>query len=1770
MEHDANFLGTGVSNASRGFLKPFNFSHNSSTYSDNQRLYVYLKPGETVYYGVHRTQHTQGGTTNQNNLIISARWSADGTGAGTLGKLTKLYRDSASVRQSTLLAALSSGPQAGVIADTVQNRVGPKVGGLPANGYAPLAYTNNTTAVQYVWFEFVQQGESTSAPGVLPYVENTSFTDGQRFSVYDFWDFTVKDNASGVTKPGRLFSKQWAFSAGQTDGVFSAAFNIYPLIPSPINVGRYYVKKFELAGIAPQNFFRFVSNSMGSTASTTDFTVSRKSQTSELDYPEYLNFVNDPDPAVWPSADDPDLKVISTAAYCNSTGGVLEFFLRSALGGNINILIDLNGTPGYQAGTRDVLITQTIPVGNSRVEWNGRDGLNAVVSSGTALALTFQNSTSPIGAVNFPVWDAEDNVSGFRIQNVRPGTKFYDVLYWDDSNLSATKFPDTANNPRVQATGVSSATGAHTWGAASGATALAGDLTLINTYTYGNTGQQSISFTLLYVCDPDGDGVNDNVDIDQDNDGITNTAESGGVDPAFITANGVPRYLDAFESNFVDVNQDGINDVYDLDLDGRPNFLDIDADGDGIPDTIEANGGVAPTGYDATLGRFPSTGVGANGMPDVAETAPESGVTKLPVTNTDTAGQPDYLDIDADNDGIVDNIEAQTTAAYRAPLGVDTDADGLDNQYDLTPGTGPPAGTAVPLTDTDGDALPDYRDLNSDNDGRLDAVEGWDINNDGVAEKTASGADADADGLDDAFDNDVTRANPTNGQTPQSFPDLNTPGGDRDWRQNTRPVANNTVAPAMPSPNPPTPIPALVGVDSDGLPGSSNLTYTIVTVPTNAQGILSYLNGTTAGAGTRTTAVAGALVPLANINSLQFDPAATFAGDAVFRYHVTESAATGGQTSAPDATYVIQVGTTTTVGGTVFDDVNYGGGAGRTLAAANTSAVNAGLANNAIGRGGATVELYTSTGDFLATTTSAADGSYSFAGVVAATYTVRTVDATVTSARNTGNVAGLVGVQTYVYNDANRVGGEVPTLADAAAHGTNQALADLTTPTTTAQSIASVTVAGGPSTATPVAGVDFGFSFDAVVNTNDAGQGSLRQFIANSNALLNTKLAQASSLAGITLTAGKEYAVFMLNDGRATALAGLRAGMTAPAGYSATTGFTITLAAALPAISDANTTLDGSLQAALTGDKVAAVTTVGASVTTGAEVTVKFNSFAGLLVTGAATQIKSLELDNAKGTSVSSVGPVLTDGAAVYVRGAAATGTVIQDVTTRGNATAGVYLTNNATGVSITGNVLRDGLATLASAGVTLTNGAGLVLGGTSTNTVTSNTVYNNSGFGIVLFVAANTLNTLSNNIISNNGAGTTNNDAGLSIRLGTNNLITGNTITANSGDGIVAEKGTSGNRLTQNNISGNGGAGAGGDLGIDLSADNVATGDGVTKNADGKTAASGGNSMLNFPVFTQATIFNGNLLVTGYAPAGALIEFFVASGDFSGYGEGATYVASATEGSATDTDGGSSNYSGVVGNTGLDQGAETGAQAFRFKIPVSTAMANSLVSNKLTASATLPVTVSGLAVGNTSEFSGNITVSNNMPLPVELAAFEVWAVNADAQLTWTTASEKNNDHFDVERSFDGTGFAKIAAVAGQGSKSSSTDYALTDAGAGAKAMGARPVYYRLRQVDADGTAAFSPVRTVAFGKAAALAIALHPNPAAATTQLDLSHLPAGTYQVSLLDLTGRAVLGLRLPAGLAHALNLASLASGSYVVRVSGTATNGAVVNLATRFVKE
>ena len=164
-------------------------------------------------------------------------------------------------------------------------------------------------------------------------------------------------------------------------------------------------------------------------------------------------------------------------------------------------------------------------------------------------------------------------------------------------------------------------------------------------------------------------------------------------------------------------------------------------------------------------------------------------------------------------------------------------------------------------------------------------------------------------------------------------------------------------------------------------------------------------------------------------------------------------------------------------------------------------------------------------------------------------------------------------------------------------------------------------------------------------------------------------------------------------------------------------------------------------------------------------------------------------------------------------------------------------------------------------------------------------------------------------------------------------------------------------------------------------------------------------------------------------------------------------------------------------------------------------------------------------------------------PLPVVLTQFTAVAAGPSAvRLAWATASEANSAAFEVQRSADGATWATLGTVAAAGTSTTAHTYGYLDAAAPTGAG-----YYRLRQVDADGTASYSPVRAVVLTGAGA-GLALYPNPT--TTAATLSGAQPGTL-ATVYDALGRPVLATTADAtGTAVLVLPAGLPTGVYVVR--------------------
>ncbi|QOD60865.1 T9SS type A sorting domain-containing protein [Polaribacter haliotis] len=309
--------------------------------------------------------------------------------------------------------------------------------------------------------------------------------------------------------------------------------------------------------------------------------------------------------------------------------------------------------------------------------------------------------------------------------------------------------------------------------------------------------------------DTDGDGIANNIDKDDDNDGIRDFVESCiDFNATLVSNTGVTN-----SGNLTGVPDDAPGE---LNTNGNIFVLDFGAIfpvGTQYQITWKRQDGATGTAIpiinestdDATYTRnfnAPSSAQSDNFQTDIVtsnvafryiqitkQTDPSItdfeidaiGVLNTTSCNNDVDGDgiANYLDLDSDNDGIPDNIEAQPTASYTAPTTfTDFDNDGLDDNYDgnIPGGTSNSYFTLV-NTDSGSDAIPDYLDTDSDNDGTPDRVE---------ANLTLSGT-VGFNGLDNSLDNGDTYAdvNGSADDTPFSeYPD-NPSGGEIDWRDAT-------------------------------------------------------------------------------------------------------------------------------------------------------------------------------------------------------------------------------------------------------------------------------------------------------------------------------------------------------------------------------------------------------------------------------------------------------------------------------------------------------------------------------------------------------------------------------------------------------------------------------------------------------------------------------------------------------------------------------------------------------------------------------------------------------------------------------------------------------------------------------------------------------------------------------------------------------------------------------------------------------------------------
>lgn len=283
-----------------------------------------------------------------------------------------------------------------------------------------------------------------------------------------------------------------------------------------------------------------------------------------------------------------------------------------------------------------------------------------------------------------------------------------------------------------------------------------------------------------------------------------------------------------------------------------------------------------------------------------------------------------------------------------------------------------------------------------------------------------------------------------------------------------------------------------------------------------------------------------------------------------------------------------------------------------------------------------------------------------------------------------------------------------------------------------------------------------------------------------------------------------------------------------------------------------------------------------------------------------------------------------------------------------------------------------------------------------------------------------------------------------------------------------------------------------------------------------------GGNILNNDPSMSFAN--DGDVYVENY------VQFF--TGTWTN-GEDATFRTEGTDifvGDATINNNGSMEFVNATNNTtwsgSFDCDGSTGTGSVDFGTNMSCA-----------------ATCTG---------GGAASCASNVPLPVEWLSIEALVQNNKIAINWSTSSEKNNNFFVVEKSYDAQKWFSIGSIDGSGNSNQIKEYSFID-----ESLRKGLVYYRLVQVDYDGLSEHSDIVYVLVEEAEITSENnLYPNPNYGTFSINI---PAEQIQyLEIYNLQQKKVANSLVESRLGVQVNILNPISGFYTAVIT---TNGTVL---------
>jgi len=185
----------------------------------------------------------------------------------------------------------------------------------------------------------------------------------------------------------------------------------------------------------------------------------------------------------------------------------------------------------------------------------------------------------------------------------------------------------------------------------------------------------------------------------------------------------------------------------------------------------------------------------------------------------------------------------------------------------------------------------------------------------------------------------------------------------------------------------------------------------------------------------------------------------------------------------------------------------------------------------------------------------------------------------------------------------------------------------------------------------------------------------------------------------------------------------------------------------------------------------------------------------------------------------------------------------------------------------------------------------------------------------------------------------------------------------------------------------------------------------------------------------------------------------------------------------------------------------------------------SSIQGNFIAHNAAITINANANITGRLLSTCGAISIDNSIcliqnpgyPLPIELISFTDHCLSQNTVLRWSTASERNNDYFSLEKTLDGISWQIVATVDGAGNSNSMVNYSVVD-----DELNNSLSYYRLKQTDFDGVFEYSDIIAHYSCLPLALELFIYPNPT--STHINIQLPAITTEKIEILNLSGKIV----------------------------------------------